>query len=82
METKTIPWHNRTVQKVAGELETDLETGLAAAEVQVRLAQYGLNELAERPRPGFWQLLLNQFNDFIVIILIVSSVVSLTRNRN
>jgi Ca2+-transporting ATPase len=77
METETIPWHSRTVREAVEALGTDPETGLTAAEAKARLAQSGLNELAERPRPGFWQLLLSQFDNFVVIILIVSAVVSL-----
>jgi len=77
MEKKAIPWHSRTVQEAADKLGTDPETGLRTTDAQARLSEYGPNELAERPRPGFWQLLLGQFNDFIVIILIVSAVISL-----
>ncbi len=78
METETSPWwHSRTIQEVAGVLKTDLATGLTAAGAEARLAQHGPNELAERPRPGFWQLLLGQLQNFLVIILIVSAVVSL-----
>ncbi len=77
METETIPWHSRTIQEAAGALGTDTATGLRSAEAEARLAQYGPNELAERPRPGFWQLLLGQFNNFLVIILIIAAVLSL-----
>jgi len=77
METERMPWHSRAVQEVAKALETDPEAGLTPAEAQARLARYGPNELAERPRPGFWQLLLAQFNNFLIMILIVSAVVSL-----
>jgi len=77
METKKPLWHSRAVREVAAALETDLEAGLSSAEAEARLARYGFNELAERPRPGFWQLLLGQFNNFLIIILIVSAVVSL-----
>ncbi|MDY7076850.1 MAG: cation-translocating P-type ATPase [Chloroflexota bacterium] len=76
METEAILWYSRTVQEVAESLKTDLETGLSEAEAKTRLARSGPNELAERPRPGFWQLLLGQFNNFIIIILIVSAAVS------
>jgi len=75
-ETEKISWHSCIIQKVVGAMGTDSETGLTATEAQARLAQYGANELAERPRPGFWQLLLDQFNNFIVIILIVAAVLS------
>jgi len=75
--TETLSWHSHTVQKVAAALGTDLVAGITTAKAKDCLAQYGFNELAERPRPGFWQLLLGQFNNFIIIILIVSAVVSL-----
>ena len=77
METQKIPQHSRTFQEVAGALGTGLGSGLTAAEATARLAQHGSNELAERPQPGFWRLLLDQFNNFIIIILIVSAVISL-----
>jgi len=76
-ETKKMSWHTRTGHEVAEALGVKTESGLTAAAARARLAQYGPNELAERPRPGFWQLLLGQFNNFIVIILIVSAVISL-----
>jgi Ca2+-transporting ATPase len=58
-------------------LGTNSVIGLTKAEAEARLARYGPNELAERPRPGFLKLLLGQFDNFIVIILIVAAVVSL-----
>ena len=65
----------------AGELEsqlsTHLEKGLSQEEAQERLKKYGPNELQEKPRPGFLQMLLAQFNNFLVMILIVAAVVSL-----
>ena len=77
METETSPWYSRTIQEVAEALGTDPAAGLTAAEAEARLAQYGTNELAERPRPGFWRLLLGQFDNFLIVILLVSAVVSL-----
>ena len=46
-------------------------------EARARLASYGPNELQEAARPGFWSRLLAQLNDFLVIILIVASLISL-----
>ena len=76
-EEKTVQWHSYSIQEAADALQTPLEKGLAPDAAAARLAQYGPNELAERPRPGFWQLLLGQFNNFIVIILIVAALVSI-----
>ncbi len=76
MEIETNSWHSRTIQEATEALGTDPATGLTTAQAETRLTQYGSNELAERPRPGFWQLLLGQFQNFVVIILIVAAVVS------
>ncbi len=74
---KKTAWHSLTVQDVLNALDVDLAKGLTTKEAEARLAEYGPNELAERPRPGFWQLLLGQFNNFIIIILIVAALISL-----
>jgi len=68
--------HEKSIDEVVHSLHTDLDMGLSEVEAQVRLRKYGPNELRERPRPGFFALLLNQFNNFLVIILIVAAVVT------
>ncbi len=70
-------WHSQSVEKVIEALNTHPDRGLSPAEAQARLAQYGLNQLQERPRPTFWHMLLGQFNNFLVLILISASLVSL-----
>ncbi|MCX7681774.1 MAG: cation-translocating P-type ATPase [Anaerolineae bacterium] len=79
MENKNTatPWQALTIQETARMLGCDLTRGLSEAEAAARLSRYGPNELVEQPRPGFWQRLLNQFNNFLVIILIVAAVISL-----
>lgn len=69
-------WHTLPVSKVVGHLETEIERGLSSEEARRRLKQHGHNELREQARPAFWRLLLEQFNNFVVIILIVASIVS------
>ena len=69
-------WHQHSAQETVELLETHLHRGLTSEEAKQRLAQYGPNELQERPRPTFWQLLLNQFKQFLVLILIVAALVS------
>ena len=54
-----------------------MQTGLTGAEAARRLEQYGPNQLAEKPRPGFLRLVLDQLNNFVVILLIVAALVSL-----
>jgi len=72
-----VTFHDISIEQAADLLDTDLERGLSEEEARSRTAEFGFNELAERPRPGFWQMLLDQFNNFLVIILIAAAVISL-----
>jgi Ca2+-transporting ATPase len=69
--------HSKLVAQLVDELKTHHEQGLTQEEAQERIRTNGYNELTERPRPGFFAMLLDQFNNFLVIILIVAAVVSL-----
>jgi Ca2+-transporting ATPase len=69
--------HSVPVEHIASELGTHLQVGLSEQEAQARLEEYGANELLERPRPGFLKMLLEQFDNFLVIILIAAAVISL-----
>ena len=69
--------HGKPIDELVSGLQTHLERGLTQQEAQLRLAKFGANELTERPRPGFFALLWDQFNNYLVIILIVAALVSL-----
>lgn len=44
--------------------------------MEERQKQYGLNALAEEPPTPLWKLILEQFDDYLVQILLVSAVIS------
>jgi Ca2+-transporting ATPase len=69
-------WHSHPVEAVAKRLGTRVAEGLAPDEAARRLAEHGPNELRAAPRPPFWRLVLAQFTNFVVIILIVASLIS------
>ncbi|HNT23861.1 MAG TPA: cation-translocating P-type ATPase [Anaerolineales bacterium] len=69
-------WHALTSEETLRQLATPSDTGLSAAEAEKRLQQYGLNQLDEAPGATFWQMLWDQFNNFIVIMLVVASLIS------
>lgn len=52
------------------------EEALTSSEVQQNQEKYGLNELVEGKKKSTIQIFLEQFKDFLVIILIVAEVVS------
>ena len=69
--------HGKSIDELVRLLDSDSVQGLPAAEAAARLARYGANELSERPQPGFLALLCDQFNNFLVIILLVAALISL-----
>ncbi|MCJ7693958.1 MAG: cation-translocating P-type ATPase [Anaerolineaceae bacterium] len=71
-----VSWHAMSANDVLAQLETPVDSGLSSAEVKSRQAKYGFNELTEKKRTTFWQMLWGQLNNFVVILLIVASVIS------
>ncbi len=69
-------WHAMSAEDASNLQRTDRVRGLSASDAAYRLKMYGRNELAEAPRPGIWHMLLGQFRNFIVIVLIVAAIVS------
>jgi P-type Ca2+ transporter type 2C len=74
---KARPWHALSAETAVAELASNASRGLDAAAAAERLGRVGANELVEKPRPGFFALLLEQFTDFLVIILIAAAVISI-----
>jgi Ca2+-transporting ATPase len=72
-----VECHHVSILDMESRFASHLEKGLTPEEAAERLKKYGPNELTEKPRPGFFQMLLSQFNNFLVIILIVAAVISL-----
>jgi Ca2+-transporting ATPase len=69
-------WHSLSVAEASAVLGTDLQKGLTEDEAHQRLTEFGPNELREKPPRSFWQMLLDQFNQFLVLILIAAAIVS------
>ncbi|MGC9332667.1 MAG: HAD-IC family P-type ATPase, partial [Anaerolineae bacterium] len=75
MDTKHT-WHTMDIDKAVAAQDSDLDQGLTQAEVARRQERFGPNQLQERPGRTFWQMLLDQFNQFLVLILLVAAIVS------
>ncbi len=72
---KDSDWHSLSLDDTLKRLAVQ-ENGLSSEEAVSRLKQNGLNQLTEVPRPGFLSMLWDQFNNFVVILLIVASLIS------
>jgi Ca2+-transporting ATPase len=69
--------HARHLDELVGAFKVHLEQGLSQQEARERLQQFGPNALTEKPRPGFLALLWDQFNNYLVIILIIAALIAL-----
>lgn len=73
---KSVKWHAINLDGVIEKLEVNSEQGLTVDEANRRLAAYGPNKLDEAPPTTIWEMLWEQFSDFVVMLLIVAAVVS------
>lgn len=69
------PYYNQTVKETLSSLLGTQEC-LTSAEAAARQQKYGPNQLAEGKKKSTLQLFLEQFKDFLVIILIIAATVS------
>jgi Ca2+-transporting ATPase len=68
-------WHNLDIEKVLKELGSSLE-GLTSEEAGERLKRHGPNAIREKKRKTPLMLLLDQFRDFMILVLLAAAVVS------
>jgi Ca2+-transporting ATPase len=68
--------HALTVQQVLDFYSVTLETGLSSKQVEKQREKFGANKLDEQESKSLWALVLAQFEDLLVRILLLSAVVS------
>jgi P-type Ca2+ transporter type 2C len=72
----TMDAYRRPADEVIAALGSDAQRGLSDAAARERLARAGRNELAaEKPVPG-WRRFLTQFQDVLVILLLIATAIS------
>ncbi len=69
-------WHNLTRDEVLGYWQSDPEQGLSPVVVKRRLKQFGYNHLREGKRVSAYAIFLSQFQDFMVVVLLVAVLLS------
>jgi Ca2+-transporting ATPase len=69
-------WHALEPATIAEQLRTHLRHGLDPAEAAQRLTEYGPNELQAAQRISPWTLLLEQFKNVLILILLVAVALS------
>ncbi|MDO8693384.1 MAG: calcium-translocating P-type ATPase, PMCA-type [Sheuella sp.] len=76
MDTQVRHWHTLSIDEVAKELNTDQATGLDSSGVLRRREEFGSNVLRETHRRSPWKMLLDQFKEFMILLLIGAAIIS------
>ena len=69
-------WHTLIKDEVIRKLQTSSKTGLREEEVNKRQEKYGKNKLKDKKKESILVKFIKQFNDFMIIILIIASIIS------
>ncbi len=70
-----IKWHQKTYDEILKELNSS-SSGLSSADATKRLELYGLNELKVKKKKTPLMMLLAQFTDFLIIVLIAAGIIA------
>lgn len=69
-------WHSSSVEEVSKKLKTNINIGLSEEEAQKRFERYGTNNLKEKKKESIFVKFIKQFNDFMIITLIIAAIIS------
>jgi len=74
-------WQSLNLSEVKQKLKTNYQYGLTNEEAKKRFSEYGENTLEDKPKESLIIKFFKQFNDFMIIILIIASIVSAVIER-
>ena len=69
-------WHSKSIQETLDNFNVDPKKGISPDEVENRKEKYGRNEIISKGKTSNWKLLLEQFNNPVILILIVAAVLT------
>ena len=69
-------WHTKNIKEVEKELRTNIKTGLGDKDVLIRQDEFGKNKIEEGKKESLLVKFINQFKDFMIIILIIAAIIS------
>ena len=76
LEQQTKPVYLQSVEEVFNEVQSS-PAGLSSQEVASRLEKYGANTLQEGKKKSLLEKFVDQFKDFMILVLLVAAVVSM-----
>ena len=69
-------WYTLSTKEVEKQMQTNIEFGLNEKQIEDKQNKFGLNKLEEKKKESIVIKFIKQFNDFMIIILIIASIIS------
>lgn len=69
-------WFNKEIKEITKELNTNIKTGLTNNSIKENLEKYGYNQLKEAKKIPLFIKFLEQFKDFMIIVLIIAAIIA------
>lgn len=76
MEENRKEWFNQSVKEIEEKFKVEEGKGLSEEQVAKNREVYGFNELATKKKKSLFVKFLEQFKDFMIIILIIAAIIS------
>jgi P-type Ca2+ transporter type 2C len=76
LDVNVVDRHTLTITQTLAQLETDDRTGLTDRQIAQLQQEFGANELVAAVSRQWWQILLDQFTNIMLVMLMVVAVVS------
>lgn len=74
--SEAAAWHTLDADKALLLLESDRTNGLAANQIEARVEKYGTNELVETSGRSAFTILVDQFKNIMLVMLIAVAIIS------
>ena len=69
-------YYVESIPDIEKDLNTSVKDGLSASDAKARLEQYGPNALAFKKKQSMFMRFIDQFKDFMIIVLIIAAILS------
>ena len=69
-------WFRKTIEEITSKFEVNIEQGLTKEQVIKNRQIYGKNELEQKKKKSIIIKFLEQFKDFMIVILIIAAIIS------
>mgnify|MGYP003372405848 CR=1 FL=1 len=69
-------WFNKNIDEIKDDFKTNIDYGLSNEQVEELRKKYGFNELKAKKKKSLFVKFLEQFKDFMIIVLIIAAIIS------